>query len=1345
MMTCTRILSVEYYESMARQIKREAGLATPGTTLDDTAAAYARQAVGKGHKDGSTSYETAYTEAYDQALRTLRKEHSEGRDQVAYYTDNGAGEANGVWWTRSRSTHADGSPASRAISAPFRLCIDSSEVDGRVLRDLAQGRDPETKSPLVRQSATGKRSAGYDVQFAAPKSVSILAAFAEPEIRAKILAAHDRAVRRAMDHAFDAGLIVTRIGQGGKVRSPVEGAAAAVYRHFTSRAQDPQLHSHMVLLNLGVRPDGKTGGIDNKDVLRNAGGIAALYRSELASELRRELNVEVIRNARNFEVAGIPETVIELFSKRRAEIEKAARKGGFDTAESRGAAQVAAFETRAAKNKDIFLSVLEERWVRELGNAGWTSQALFEIARVEGERIRRERDGEGQVPEVRLAKLAVVGVTMATRTEGVIEHRHLLRHVAESLQCEASADEVLDAVDLLRGSGHLVHLGFKAEEPVYATPEFVEAEKSMLRWAYARQDEREFVPAAILERVLAGRTTMRAEQRAAVRHALNRDGVVVLEGSAGSGKSYAMQCVAAAARDAGAEVWTIAPSWKAVEVIRADTETAAEMARAVAGFLGRMRSGDIKLDRDTVVVADEAGMIATHDMHLLVEAVSQTGAKLVLVGDTRQLAPVAAGAPMRALATAVGTYRMTQIQRQQGRSSAEGAWMRAASMDFAAGRTVPALEAYSRAGAIVWAEDPEGAIDALVRDYAKAWKDPAREGRSRSVLTSWNTDVQSINARVRARLIEQGSLPTGEDIEIQAVPRGASKPVTLALRTGDDIIFGESVEIAGQTIRNADLGRIVRVEGDSADPVLTFTLAKNGATVTARVSALVGFREKGEARHPKIQHSYAMSVHASQGVTVDECFVLNTRGMQAEQTYVALTRHRETVDLYVDMSRIRDSLEARQTLSVSPEHRGMGNVSGRDQVPEVTAAEVRAAFITESALRGGKANAGDFLPEGTTLRAWASEPPEAPRSEIASKALPERSTVDGYPTLVAATDNQDQLLVSDLPVQRQHLRAKPPIFPQQRPLASAPLPAFSTPLQRPAEALGARMVARTEAKVAYPVPVARDPKGALLPNLERNAQGVAASLRLPAERRTMLARLRRAWHRIEQDRASNKYLLQVLKISRGVLERFRADIRTTRNGYPAFAHRDLEGTIVGFEVEGGSEIAENVGLLHEYNADTKKTFTKIGNTANPVRIYVAKSAVEGLSIFQADRMASRNLIVSFSGEPSAFALERFLGLVQHYPKTAIHIARDRDAAGQLFAEKIETHVREARRLVAHIVDRPPEEAFRTWNDQIQGWTIEDAARLTAKRNVERKSDVAIRKPQTENPHAARNSPHNWSP
>ncbi len=517
-MTCTRITSVEYYESMARQIRREAGLSAPDSPLDEMAAAYARKAAAEIASEGSAAFEAAYAQAFDRALATLRRGHSEGRDQVAYYTDNGAGEANGVWWT-PRSGVGSGLSRSRD---PFRSCPDGAEVDGRVLRDLAAGRDPQSLEPLVRASTNGRRSVGYDLQFAAPKSVSVLAAFAGPEERARILAAHDRAVRRALDYAHAAGLIVTRTGAQGRERAPAGGVSAAVYRHFTSRAQDPHVHTHAILVNLSVRADGSTGGLDNREILLNAGGIAALYRSELADGLRAELGCEAVRSGRNFEVAGLAEPVLELFSKRRAAIERAAREQGFDTGDDRVAAQAAAFETRAGKDRETPLASLEAEWDRQLVQSGWTRAALFEGVRTTAEGIRDTRVG---VPAERLQRLAEAGLAATLEMQAVLEERELLRLTAEALQCEAGADAVLEQVERLRQDGRVVEVGRSAQDkPVYATPTMVATEQTMLRVAYTRQDERAFVPAEVVTRVLADRPSLRPEQRAAVRHALNRDG-----------------------------------------------------------------------------------------------------------------------------------------------------------------------------------------------------------------------------------------------------------------------------------------------------------------------------------------------------------------------------------------------------------------------------------------------------------------------------------------------------------------------------------------------------------------------------------------------------------------------------------------------------------------------------------------------------------------------------------------------------------------------------------------------------------------------------------------------------
>ena len=1208
MMTCTRITSVEYYESMARQIQREAGLSPSDTPLDDTAAAYAHKAAAALAREGSAEFESAYTEAFDRALATLHQGHTQGRDRVAYYTDNGAGEAAGVWWTRSSGLDHP--------SDPFRACPDKGEVDGRVLRDLAAGRDPENHKPLLRALGNGRRSVGYDLQFAAPKSVSILAAFAGPEERARILAVHDQAVRRALDYAHEAGLIVTRTGAQGRNRAPAAGVSAAVYRHFTSRAQDPQLHSHAVLLNLCVRSDGSTGGIDNRAILRNAGGIAALYRSELASGLRAELGFEAVRSGRNFEIAGVAEPVLELFSKRRASIERAARERGFDTADDRVAAQAAAHDTRARKDRETSLTTLEAEWQRQLVQIGWGGAALSESVRIAADEIRETRVGStGE----RLQGLTDAGLAEAMAMQAVMEQRELVRRVAEALQCDANADAVLDEVERLRRNGIVVEIGRSAAgDLVYATPEMIAAEQGMLRRAYARQDERDFVLAEAVTQVLTDRPSLRAEQRAAVWHALNRDGVSVVEGSAGSGKSYAMASVAEAVRAGGGEVWVIAPSWKAVDVIKTDTATAEAMARAVTGFLNRIDKGEIVLGPRAVVIADEAGMIGTCDLAALVEATGVAGVKLVLSGDTRQLAPVAAGAPMRLLVHALGAARMDEIQRQRGRNEAEGAWMRAASMDLAAGRTASALEAYDRDGAITWGVDREATVAALVDAYVESRLDSEGAERTRAVLTGWNRDVRELNVRIRSRLKHEGLLPDGDDWKITAIPRGGNRAEVLALTVGDTVIFGESVEVTGQTIRNSDLARIEALSGDAADPVLTLRLVKNGVQLRARADALVGFRQQGEPRVPRMQHGYALTTHAAQGVTVDETYIASFRNIGSEAAYVAMTRHRFRARLFVDTARIRERLGAACS-GIQPEVRGLpsGQNAANREFAAVGHFEIRQAFLAECASTSGKANVADYA--GAELRGWCNAP-------VQSRDLPVRSGC------------------------RMGLEHE---GPWKKAIAEiAPVSMDEPSLD--ALALRRRMSERLHAPAVYPVP---RPKGS-----GWTAQLATRDLGQQSRIGQFAAVL---WQGMRRQIQTTAAVFQGLLPK--MLDLFSTDFLIDPQGRPTFARRDSIGHIVGIARIGEDSTGIEMPVL-----PVPMGLILMGDRRGPKRIYVARTEMLALTLYQQDGLPDHTLLCALrdNGPEIEDTLAR---IIAQHPTAAIHLAvdaRENEKGAQDFEERI---------------------------------------------------------------------------
>lgn len=168
------------------------------------------------------------------------------------------------------------------------------------------------------------RRPGFDLTFSAPKSVSVLWALGSSDVRRKIASAHAVAVRDAFAYLEDEAAL-TRRGKGGVNRERT-GLVAALFPQGTSRANDPDLHTHAVVLNVGVRNDGTTGSIDGRVLYHHKLTAGALYRSSLAHELSRELGVEIVPRQSWFELKGVPDSLCRVLSKRRQDIERVMRK-----------------------------------------------------------------------------------------------------------------------------------------------------------------------------------------------------------------------------------------------------------------------------------------------------------------------------------------------------------------------------------------------------------------------------------------------------------------------------------------------------------------------------------------------------------------------------------------------------------------------------------------------------------------------------------------------------------------------------------------------------------------------------------------------------------------------------------------------------------------------------------------------------------------------------------------------------------------------------------------------------------------------------------------------------------
>ena len=196
----------------------------------------------------------------------------------------------------------------------------AGEVEASALRNLLQGYSPEGHETLVQNARKENRQSGWDLTFSAPKSVSVVWSQADNETRSAIEKAHKEAVHSALSYLEkEAG--VTRRGSGGYEKENAK-LTFAVFEHGTSRAQDPALHSHALLINAGLRADGSTGTIESRGVYQHKMAAGALYRAELSYQLEQSLGLVSEKKGRAFELTGVSKELQKEFSTRRQEIEQ---------------------------------------------------------------------------------------------------------------------------------------------------------------------------------------------------------------------------------------------------------------------------------------------------------------------------------------------------------------------------------------------------------------------------------------------------------------------------------------------------------------------------------------------------------------------------------------------------------------------------------------------------------------------------------------------------------------------------------------------------------------------------------------------------------------------------------------------------------------------------------------------------------------------------------------------------------------------------------------------------------------------------------------------------------------
>ena len=228
-------------------------------------------------------------------------------------------------------------------------------VEKGVLGNLLQGRSPDGTKALVQNAGSDTRQAGWDLTFNAPKSMSAFYAVARPDLQRDVEGCQSRATGVILTYAEDAyGL--TRRGAGGKTLQKAK-LIFAQYLHRLSRAREPHVHTHAVVPNISIRADSSTGTVWSQSIFDAKMLLGAMYRVQLAAELRQCLDLSIRPDRFAFRIEGVPEELCRTWSSRAKQIKEALANRGLSGAV---AAKVAALATRAEKIIRPFREIASE-------------------------------------------------------------------------------------------------------------------------------------------------------------------------------------------------------------------------------------------------------------------------------------------------------------------------------------------------------------------------------------------------------------------------------------------------------------------------------------------------------------------------------------------------------------------------------------------------------------------------------------------------------------------------------------------------------------------------------------------------------------------------------------------------------------------------------------------------------------------------------------------------------------------------------------------------------------------------------------------------------------------------
>jgi conjugative relaxase-like TrwC/TraI family protein len=811
---------------------------------------------------------------------TVRVTTLKGTEAGRYYTEQlpsyylDSGEPPGRWFGRGAA----------------ELGLDGVVDDGAFLAVMA-GLHPATGVRLGRRFGDSSVR-GFDATFSAPKSVSVLFAVGDQQLRREVTESHDRAVDAVL--GWIESQAHTRLRRRGHVVCvDAEGIGVGVFRQHTSRRLDPQLHTHAVIANRVKAPDGRWLALDARTLKMDQRTLSGLYHAGLRTELTRRLGVRWHQPVNGIsEMVGVDPEVLAEFSQRSREVDKRVDEkldrfridlDREPTPRERWRLErEAVLDSRPAKTHGHAAGELHTGWCSRLGGLEFEPNDI--AARTVG-RVRRATGIDQQT----MAHMIDGAVGALTDRQSTWRPAELVRELAaqipthvnvepdrlcrflQDLADHAAANRCVDLSPpvpegaVLRRDGRPI--AEAAVNRAFTTQTILEEEERLVEWAGRQRRFADIINTTPRDLDTQG---LSAGQSEACRAVAGGAPLELIVGPAGSGKTTALAPAVTYLQDRGKTVFGVAPTAAAAEVLASETTMTADTLDKLLyehSRSDRPPQPGYDLPRGSTVIVDEAGTVSTPKLAALTRLADDRSWRVVMVGDPRQFSAVGRGGMFTHLIDTCGAIELDHIHRFTHQ------WEADATRRLRAG-DVSVVAEYERHGRL-----HDGTPNAMEAAIVEAWSQVRRRGEMVALMANTNHTVHRLNQLTQQRRIATGELdPNGPTLDVARE----------RLLVGDEVVTRRNQRALrtdhGVMVKNRDHWTIEAIHTDGT------------VTITGRAGTV---RLPADYTAEELELGYAQTSHATQGRTVDTGLLLIDSPTDNRGIYTPMTRGRQTNHAYV--------------------------------------------------------------------------------------------------------------------------------------------------------------------------------------------------------------------------------------------------------------------------------------------------------------------------------------------------------------------------------------------------------------------------------------------------------------